>query len=143
MVAKLDSKLCWYEEDCEWSLVACVFPWAFSEEQAEEGRRVCRNWFPGVWERLTGEKLTGKNSYVRRQEEFAAENAEHWVAFTCRRASDDPGLLVVSCRLGYCIHGNRGSGPETEFLVPLAEYQGRGSMPFVADPERHPELSAV
>ena len=35
----------WYEEDCEWSLVAVAFPEAFPDEQ-DEARATLRAYFP-------------------------------------------------------------------------------------------------
>jgi len=56
----------WYEEDCDWAIVAYHFPAAFPGEAAE-AILTLKNWHPGAYMRVTGETLTSDESYMLRK----------------------------------------------------------------------------
>ncbi|MHB8565317.1 MAG: DUF7007 domain-containing protein, partial [Acidiferrobacteraceae bacterium] len=47
----------WYEEDCDWCLVAVAFPQFFSQEEQVAALTTLRNWRPETYERHTGVTL--------------------------------------------------------------------------------------
>jgi len=61
----------WYEEDCDWAIVATVFPNAFLEHDKdpaktfETARRTLRNWLPDAYERFYGVELKPGESFIR------------------------------------------------------------------------------
>lgn len=61
----------WYEEDCDWALVAVVFnaqyPEAFSGGQYHDAFHTLKNWKPEVFERFFGVKLEVSESYMLRE----------------------------------------------------------------------------
>ena len=63
----------WYEEDCDWAMVAVVFPEAFPREY-KQAVDILRNWQPRMFERFFGVTLTTDESYVLRQ----AETGDVW-----------------------------------------------------------------
>jgi hypothetical protein len=44
----------WYEQDCDWAIVAIVFPDAFSDEQREHARQTLRRWKPDAYQQRFG-----------------------------------------------------------------------------------------
>ena len=149
----------WYEEDCEWAIVAMTFPECYSPEHAATARKTARNWFPDEYEVVTGETVQPGESYVRDEQLFYAEHADDWV--TTAAAAADPGtverivrddgvtgglrlmpaeqpMVKVWARVG----GRRSTAPETRaFLVPKPEYQTRGRFGFVLDPDKYEEVA--
>lgn len=61
----------WYEEDCDWAIVATVFPAAFighdkdPEKTLQHARDTLRNWHPDAYERFYGVTLEPGESYIR------------------------------------------------------------------------------
>lgn len=59
----------WYEEDCEWALVAASFPDAFRAKYGpstvESAERTIKNLWPERWEQFTGEPLSPEQSAKR------------------------------------------------------------------------------
>jgi hypothetical protein len=48
------SKGGWFEEDCDWALVAVTFPDAFKDEHVEIAREIVRNFHPAARMRVGG-----------------------------------------------------------------------------------------
>jgi hypothetical protein len=131
----------WYEEDCEWAIVALTFPQHFQQVEGmlAEADKSARNYFPDAYEKVTGKTLQAGDSYARDRAVFFAEHHEHWVVVSAIRA-DEPGQVNVTATLG-------GRGREREtwdqprwFRVSKEEYDQRSEHGFVIDLERHPEL---
>jgi hypothetical protein len=62
----------WYEEDCDWAIVATVFPEVFiphdkdeAPKRLESARTTLRNWHPDSYERFYGVTLQPGESYKR------------------------------------------------------------------------------
>ena len=66
----------WYEEDCDWCIVALAFPEHFQDPRslgflqdaeafAEAAERTLRNWHPDLWEAWQGRELQPGESYKR------------------------------------------------------------------------------
>lgn len=56
----------WYEEDCDWCLVAVAFSQYFTEEY-QQAKETMRNWHPDRYEKYFGVTLKPEESYMRRQ----------------------------------------------------------------------------
>lgn len=56
----------WYEEDCDWALVAIAFPDIFIKEYAN-ATRTMRNWHPDRYEKHFGVVLLPSESYLKRR----------------------------------------------------------------------------
>jgi len=149
----------WYEEDCEWAIVAMTFPECYSPEHAAFAKQTARSYFPDAYEVVTGERIKPGESYVRDQDTFFAEHADDWV--TTSALAVDPGtverivrddgvtgglrlmpaeqpMVKVWARVG----GRRSTAPETRaFLVPKTEYETRGRFGFVLDPDKYEEVA--
>ncbi len=150
----------WYEEDCEWAIVAVTFPECYSPEHAATAHTTARNWFPDEYEVVTGEQIQPGESHVRDEQIFNAEHANDWVT-TAAVAIEEPGtverivrddgvtggfrlvrgeqpMVKVWARVG----GRYATGPKTRaFLVPEADYDTRGRFGFVVDPDKYLEIA--
>lgn len=132
-----------YEEDCEWSIAVMALPAIVNQKSfkatdpakmLEIARSTCRNWYPDLYESLTGEKATPENSTVRAEEEFHRVNANKWVVIC---ASGDwkegcpPGYVDCIASLGGQ-HGGYKDGQivtvqEKRAFVRAADYSARDS----------------
>ena len=92
----------WYEEDCDWSVVALTWPaeiqaariYLHPDSLLHDARRMLRSVYPDEYEALTGTVVTPEESYVR------AEQVEAEAAFaTVTDANERAKLLVVKA---YC-----------------------------------------
>lgn len=125
----------WYEEDCEWALVALVFPETYPDDPSHVTASV-KNWFPDAYEAITGEKVATEDSYVLRERAFKSATATKFVVVCARGdwASDVPtGMVGVTAR-------KASTGATAEFLVTAAEYAQRDRHGFVVDESRHAAL---
>jgi len=57
----------WYEEDCDWALVAVAFPDLFAKENAN-AISTMKNWHPNRYEKHFGVTLRPDESYIRRRD---------------------------------------------------------------------------
>lgn len=56
----------WYEEDCEWSIVALVFPKDFAMVPHEDVVRCTKEYNPIAYKAITGETVEPEESWVLR-----------------------------------------------------------------------------
>lgn len=125
----------WYEEDCDWALVAVAFPTVFPD-LVEDARRSSKAWNPDRWEAWTGEAVSATESHVVAEREFAVAHASDYVAcsaFGSWHANVPTGMVGVCARIGGDVAGERW------FLVPKDEYDARGRFGMVVDPAAHTE----
>ncbi len=45
----------WYEEDCDWAIVALAFPQFFPQDAVEAAHASMRNWKPELYKQVAGE----------------------------------------------------------------------------------------
>lgn len=134
----------WYEEDCEWSLVALVFPELFDAEAQESAHVSARHWRPDEYERFTGRTIAPGESYQRDRTVFYRDNPEAWVtssAWGDWAAWVPDGMVGVVARQGKPGSANYNLS-ERYFLVTEGEY--RATTPvvgFVLDLDRHQEIA--
>jgi hypothetical protein len=132
----------WFEEDCEWALVALAFPEHFPGEEISAENTV-RNWFPDVWESFYGKTLQPGQSYVRDKKLFYQKHADDQIVTAAwgSWAEHVPVGMVGVC----AVKGGRQSvttrQPETWWLVDAEEYNANRKFGFVIDPERHQQLT--
>lgn len=152
----------WYEEDCDWCIVAIIFPHAFTERakvsqwqadhlasDLESARNTFRNWKPDAYERFYGVELKPGESMVRDEENFYKAHANDWLV-TCARGDWAEG--VPAGMVGVCaVIGGRWwrdknrdrAAEERTFLVPAAEYKNSRAFSFIVDPARHQQIEPL
>ncbi len=133
----------WLEEDCDWAFSVLAFPSEFSEERVKRAHDVARNFFPSIWEVLTGKTIMPGESYKRDKVIFAEVHKNDFIAVGAwgSWAEHVPeGMVGVVTTLG----GSRKDGDEEVYwLVPDAEYQLRSRYGFIIDPSKHERLNVV
>lgn len=134
----------WYEEDCEWAIVAMVHPIAFKDDPKalEEARRSLRSWFPDEYERFFGVELKPGESFKRDERDFYRDHAADWLTLAAWGDWHErvpAGMVGVVASIG----GDRTTGREAHryFLVPKDEYETGHRFSFIVDPARHQEVS--
>lgn len=140
----------WYEEDCDWGLVALVFKAEFDVLRAwqKPGDRthyacavgIVKDWNPDAYEKFTGEIIPAGESYVKRKQEAARANAENFVTIAAWGdwAKFVPeGMVGVVAKLG---GRDNPAGAEKWFLVPKDEYKNNSEIGFVIDLTKHQEI---
>ena len=150
----------WYEEDCEWAIVAVTFPECYPPEQVKVAWSELRHWFPDEYEAVTGTKIAPGESYIRDEQAFFAEHANDWIT-TAAIAVDEPKLVELTIQNDtadgpphrvraeqqmvkvWVRVGGRTASASAEtraFLVPADEYASRGRFGFVVDPDKYEEV---
>lgn len=119
-----------YEEDCEWAIVAVTFPGFFTDREQRLADQTMRDWHPDIWEELNGRQLSPDKSCARAEVAFNKDHANRWIVCSAIVSSHHPGMVECVAR--------RPCDPAVEcrYLVPSAEYDP-GRFGFVIDPERH------
>jgi len=126
----------WYEEDCEWSIVALTFPQIFTDFEREIAEGSLRDYYPETWEYLHGRKLQSGQSRKRDEKMFQKAHANDWIVISAVSSSYHEGMVEVVATLG----GDRSeNAQEKRFLVPDYEYRTRGRFGFIINLEKHSE----
>lgn len=148
-------KLGWYEEDCEWAIVAVTFPEHFQGKTVQSGRHagktyveyahgVLKRGFPDGYSAVFGVVVTAAESNIIAEREFKAAHADRWLSTSAWGYRNDRNgrLRVPAGWVGVCasLGGSRAHGvQERWYLVPEAEYAARNTLGgVVIDPDRHP-----
>lgn len=127
----------WFEEDCEWCLVALSFPDEFTSEEQEFARKTLKNWYPEAYEKFYDVKLGRGESYMRDQQIAEQENRDRMVVISAKIDEEDRRLVCVLATRG----GQRDPSAEKRwFLVDAEEYSNRPQTGFVIDEDRHEEV---
>lgn len=123
----------WYEEDCEWAIVAFTFPEIFTAfERKCADRTICDHW-PDAWEHLHKAVLAPGQSLEKDRRDFHRRYAENYIVISAIRSDHHSTMTEVIATIG----GDRGPAQsERRFLVPSAEYTP-GRFGFVIDTNRH------
>jgi hypothetical protein len=138
----------WYEEDCDWAIVATVFPNAFLTHDKDpaktfqRARDTLRNWHPDAYERFYSVTLQPGESFKRDVALFEAAHANDLVTIA---AWGDWHESVPKGKTGVCatIGGKRGSGGERYFLMPKDEYRMQPGCGMVIDPALYQEVEPI
>ncbi|MNI26089.1 hypothetical protein D3C73_797720 [compost metagenome] len=124
----------WYEEDCEWAIVALTFPDIFTGYERRCAEKIAKDTFPGFWERLRGRQLEPGESRSKDRATFERDHAGDWIVISAITSSHHSGMTEVVATRG----GRREfTQEERRFLVPDVEYSRRGSFGFVIDLQVH------
>ncbi|MCC8956033.1 hypothetical protein H8B02_22150 [Bradyrhizobium sp. Pear77] len=123
----------WYEEDCEWAIVAITFPHLFTTFERCCAERTIKDSWPDAWETIFGTVLAPGESYEKDRRSFELAHANDWIVISAVTSTHCEGFVECVATPG----GRRGAGTEERcFLVPSAEYEVR-RFGFVIDPNRH------
>jgi hypothetical protein len=124
----------WYEEDCEWAIVALTFPDVLTGYERRCADDIAKNTFPAFWEKLRGRRLQPGESRSKDRSCFDRTHANDWIVISAIASSHHAGMTEVIATKG----GKREFGQEERrFLVPDAEYRKRSTFGFVIDLEVH------
>lgn len=72
----------WYEEDCEWAIVALSFPELFTAHERSMAEKIIRNTWPDEWEAIHGCKLAEGESWARDRSAFDQRHAADYIAMS-------------------------------------------------------------
>lgn len=126
----------WYEEDCEWAIVAMSFPDLFTAYERSTAEKIIRNTWPDAWEQIHGRSLAEGESWARDRRAFDQRHAADYIAMSAILSDQRSGMTEVVAKIG---GGHIRGGEERRFLVASNEYAGRGQFGFVIDLARHTE----
>lgn len=131
-----------YEEDCEWSIAVLALPELVNQSHLfdspigvlDNARQVCCNWYPSIFEKLTGEKPTLANSYTLRKDKFHRDNKDNWIvicAWGDWKEGTPKGYVTCLAALG----GERDrQTKKREYLVIQSTYKARSEFGYVIQP---------
>lgn len=122
----------WYEEDCDWGLVATGYPHFFTDRERRSADKTLRDWHPDAWESFHGRPLERSESFARDREGFERDHAEDWIVIAATQSHAHPGDVIGIASRG----GHRGAALTRSFIIPGSDY-ARGKHGFVIDPARH------
>ena len=133
----------WYEEDCEWAVVALVYPHAFSQSAHASAHKTVKNWMPDAYETWAGVTLQPGESRKKDERAFLRSHADDWLvtsAFGSWHESVPSGWVGVYAKPGAAVEAPSYDAPTRAFLVGKDEYDTRlGTFGlFVCDPMKHP-----
>ncbi|AQT47986.1 DUF7007 domain-containing protein [Bartonella choladocola] len=127
-----------YEEDCEWAIVATVFPQWFTDYENQLAESKIRDSYPDYWETLHNRKLQPGESYERDKSAFNDQHAGNYVVISAISSSYVENMVEVIATLGGVREHDT---PEKRFLVPTNEYRNRGEFGFIIDLNKHDEYN--
>ncbi len=93
-------------------------------------RQLCRDFYPDIFEQLTGEKATPENSYARAEARFKEDHANDWVviaAYGDWKEGVPKGFVLGEATLG----GKRKNVPLRSFWIPRKRYTKRSLFGYV------------
>jgi hypothetical protein len=131
----------WYEEDCEWCMVALSFQQFFSDENVKAAHQTAKQYFPDqyeAWMRVSDPsyEIPLEESYAKRKKDFWAKNQNNWVATSA--LSVEGGMVKVWAILG-SNYGDR-KAKERCFLIPESDYSTPFGFWFVVDVLKYEEV---
>jgi hypothetical protein len=123
----------WYEEDCEWAIVALTFGLG----NAEYAQKTAKNWYPNEYEAVYGGPVLPEESRVLRERHAQTQAAGKWQVTAGVNANGRPGMVCACAR----VNGRSGTGPEKFFLIPESEYQFEAGV-LTVNPEQYEEVAS-
>ena len=133
----------WYEEDCDWAIVAITFPEFFTKEDVSNARRTAINWLPDEYMAVTGKKIAIAESKTLSERAFFAANSDKYIVISAVgdwHEKVPEGQVAVYAAIG----GKRNDTKNEKcFLVHAEEYEKRSGHGFVIDSERHKEIEPI
>jgi hypothetical protein len=133
----------WYEEDIEWSIIAVLFPAAFSQDEVNSAHQTMKSWLPDEYRNLTGHEVAADESLVMRERRDHAKYRGHWItiaAFGDWHERVPEGMVGVVATIG----GRRGVKDERWFLTTEERYKSQKlSIGYVVDPSVDVEIAPL
>ena len=126
----------WYEEDCEWAIVAISFPDLFTAYERSMAEKTILNTWPDAWEKIHGRSLAEGESWAKDRRAFDQRHAADYIVMSAILSDQRPGMTEVVAKIG---GGHIRGGEKRRFLVASDEYAVRGRFGFVIDLARHAE----
>lgn len=134
----------WYEEDCDWAIVAYHFPAAFTKDQMAFAINILKNWKPKEYMKVTGTTLAIKESHKLQEEAWRILHADHLQvisAFGSWHPDVPPGMVGVAMVPGG--RGDHGQYDERRvryFLVPKEDYTDQF---YIDDESKYQEIDSL
>lgn len=128
----------WYEEDCEWAVVATVYPDMFDEKERETAKTTLRNYKPEAYELFYGVILKPGESHVKDDRLFREAHQNDYLVLAARSAPN--GMAAVFAGRGGRTENYHYPSDTKWFLVNSAEYNAVNHDRFVIDPAKHKEI---
>lgn len=145
----------WYEEDCEWAIVAHTFAddplfrrradilREMDSQATAEGithaERVTRQYWPNAYEKVTGKQVLPGQSCQRDSDVFQAKHSNDQVSISAIGSDADSDPVILTTTTG----GTRDLGTiSRRFAVPRDVYREEvGPDGMFVDPQRFPEIT--
>ena len=129
----------WYEEDCEWAIVALFFPNAFSEDSRHIAVKTVKDFYPDQFEKHFEVYIPTGDSYEKDTRQFAQQCYEKFVVTS---AWGDWHHNVPKGMVG--VYARKDSTNERKyFLVTASEYADRNHFGFVVNENVHQEIAPL
>lgn len=132
-----------YEEDADWSIVATVFPHAFTKEERARAKQILRNSIPMAYELYYKEVIPPGESYVKDEMAFKILHKNDYLGLAAWgdwHSQVPPGQVVVFAGRGGRTADYKLPKDTAYFVVPADEYDEHSPYGFVIDEERHPRI---
>ena len=138
----------WYEEDCEWAIVALTFPEVFPAEHNGTDlvaltHQTAKNYYPDEYAAAMGTTVQVQDSYTLRKREFHRTHARSLIVTSAMGDWAEwvpAGMVGVWARPGGREGGSVLDGLGGYYLVPAPEYRSRSEFGFVVDPAAHAQV---
>jgi hypothetical protein len=133
----------WYEEDVDWSIVATIFPQAFTKEQRESAKNIFRNYIPMAYELYYKEVIPTGESHAKDQIAFRVLHKKDYVGMSAWgdwHPKVPKDHVVVFAGRGGRQENGRFPQDSAYFVVPEAEYDQRSPYGFVINEAKHPRI---
>jgi hypothetical protein len=146
MPTKIRAEGGWYEEDLAYFWVVAVFPELIAHGLVkctlEDAHRSLREWFPDEYEAVFGEPVQPSQSHKRREQIFAREHGNDWIAVAAWGSwhKDIPEGMVGVCCQPARLQRQR-NAPCRYFIVPSEDYDSpelKSPLGFICEPSPSP-----
>jgi hypothetical protein len=148
--SKWNNKEGWYEEDCDWAIVAVTFPELFKSEHVVMAHDRVKSYYPHAYEAAFGIKVKEDESVELQKEAAALKYAKSYIGLAAWGDWHDgvpKGMTGVFAGRGGRLPNGMYPEDQKYFLVPAAEYDDRDNkdlwspLGFVIDTTRHQETT--
>ena len=133
----------WYEEDVDWSIVATVFPHAFTTEERKHAKNTLRGYIPMAYEMYYKEVIPPGESHAKDAMAFRVLHKNDYVgmaAFGDWHPQVPKGHVVVFAGRGGRTVDYRYPKDTAYFVVPQDDYDVPSPHGFVIDEKKYPRI---
>ena len=131
----------WYEEDCEWAIVALFFPAAFDLKEVLNAENTIKNWMPDIWEKKNNCVLPIEESHAKQEKDFENRNIGNYlVRSAAGDRCNDPEYGqtpqgMVLCMAHKLLPDHTYDRKKHYFYATQANYDTRGHFSYVIKDE--------